>query len=162
LDRLFERVQSMPPDAVESREEAVSVDLLAFILSANGFPAGSDGLDARALGHIIIERRDLDAVPNFSLVQVVGCLARGAEGEWLVSRASAPTRTKDPAASTGDELAHAAASPRGTQTFRLLDVYPSPDNLLGHLVEAKGFLIAGPVNSVNVTAIASLASACPD
>jgi cytochrome c5 len=161
LDRLFERVHSMPPDATTPREDSVSIDLVAYMLAQNGFPAGSGELDPDALDNIVIEARDLEAVPNFSLVQVVGCLVRGTGREWLLSPAAAPIRTKDPSASSGDERVRAASLSPGTQTLRLLNVFPSPDELEGHFVEAKGFLIGGAVASLNVTAIASLAPDCP-
>ncbi len=161
MDRLLERVRSMPPDMKTPREDGASLDLVAFILSANGFPAGGHALDGTGLEAIVIAGRGVEPIPNFSLVQVVGCLAHGSEREWFVNRATGPVRTKDPATSSGAERDKAAATPPGTATFQLLNAFPSPEAFAGHLVEAKGFLIEGVVSRLNVTALASLAPDCP-
>lgn len=161
LDRLFDRVRTMPPDTAERPAGSEALDLVAYILSANGFPAGAKDLDAENMPRIRIERRgSAGEVPNFSLVAIVGCLAASERREWIVTGTSRPMRTTNPDASTDEELARAATTPRGDDSYRLLNPYPSPDKLEGHLVEAKGFLIRGAVNAVNVTALASVATAC--
>lgn len=162
LDRLVDRVREMPPETSEHPDAAAAVDLVAYLLSANGFPAGETELDASGVERIrIMERGGSGDVPNFALVAIVGCLARAGEREWTVTRATDPVRTKNPDASIGDEQARTASTIRGSKTYKLLNVYPSPEKLDGHLVEAKGFLIRGPVDSVNVTALTSLATSCP-
>ena len=58
-------------------------------------------------------------------------------------------------------MKNSEAAPLGTQTFRLLNVYPRPDPYKGHKVEAKGFLIRDPGgNRINVTSVQTLASGC--
>jgi mono/diheme cytochrome c family protein len=165
LDRLVERVRSMPPDSPERLGDAAVFDLVAYILSANGFPAGASELETQGIDRIRIEGRGgSDEIPNFSLVAIVGCLARTSEREWIVTRAVEPVRTKNPNASAGDgqgSQGSPASSMPGTRIYKLLNVYPSPDRLDGHMVETKGFLIRGPVDSVNVTALTSLATVCP-
>ena len=75
--------------------------------------------------------------------------------------AGEPVRTKNPAASKDEELKHSEAAALGTQTFRLLNVYPTPAPHKGHKVEAKGFLIRDPGgNRINVTAVQTLAPRC--
>lgn len=162
LDRLADRVRMMPPNAAERLGDAAALELVAYLLSANGFPAGTRELEADGIDRIRIEQPgDAASVPDFSLVAMVGCLARGDDREWIVTRATDPVRTKNPDASAGDDQIRAAASTPGPKTYKLLNVYPSPEKFEGHMVETKGFLIRGPVDSVNVTALSSLATACP-
>jgi hypothetical protein len=104
-----------------------------------------------------------DAVPNFAMVQVVGCLSR--EGAtWFVTDGSEPIRTRDPDASAGDFLELTQGMPLGTNTFELMYVFPSPDPYAGHRVEAKGFLIrraeVNATDAINVTVVASLSPEC--
>jgi mono/diheme cytochrome c family protein len=162
LDRLLDRIRTMPPDSPERPGDPAALELVAYILSANGFPAGESELEMEGINRIRIEEQGGGSeVPNFSLVAIVGCLARGAGGEWIVTRATDPIRTKNPDASTGEERTRAAAAAAGVQTYRLLNVYPSPEKIEGHAVEARGFLIRGPADTINVTALASLATTCP-
>jgi uncharacterized membrane protein YcgQ (UPF0703/DUF1980 family) len=79
----------------------------------------------------------------------------------MLADAGEPVRTKNPAASKDDELKNSEAAALGTQTFRLLNVYPTPDPYRGHKVEAKGFLIRDPGgNRINVTSVQTLAPRC--
>ena len=55
---------------------------------------------------------------------------------------------------------HQYARALGTRTFRLLNAYPNPDAYEGHTVETRGFLIRGPNDSINVTALESLGATC--
>ena len=165
LDSMFDRVQTMPPVTettarVRLADEAY-LDIITYVLEVNGFPAGTEELKPEMLEGILIEGKDgPQPVPNFALVQVVGCLTRGPDSTWVVTDASEPVRTKDPQASTDDELKGVEMTALGTQTFRLLDVYPNPDAYEGHTVATKGFLIRGPDDSINVTALESLGSMC--
>ena len=165
LDSMFDRVRTMPPvtetnAAVRLADEAY-LDIITYVLEVNGFPAGTEELTPKMLTGILIEGNDgPQPVPNFALVQVVGCLTRGPDGTWVVTDASEPVRTKDPEASKDDELKDVGMTALGTRTFRLLNVYPNPDAYEGHTVETKGFLIRGPDDSVNVTALENLGPTC--
>ena len=102
-----------------------------------------------------------EPAPDFALVRTVGCLAQAPETAWVVADAGEPVRTKNPEASTGDELKHSEAAALGTRTFRLLNVYPGPDPYKGHKIEAKGFLIKDPGgDKINVTSVQTLAPRC--
>ena len=73
LDRLFERMQSMPPGASESLAEDVYVDIISYVLERNGFPASRDELSTGLLNGVRVEGEEgPDVVPNFALVRVVG------------------------------------------------------------------------------------------
>jgi hypothetical protein len=153
---------SMPPGAPGSLTDAEYVDIVSYILRVNEFPAGPEELRAEAAGNVRVEGRNgAEPVPNFALVRVVGCLGAGPGTDWTVTGGSAPARTRNPAASTGEELKVAEATALGSATFRLMNAYPRPEAYTGHKVEAKGFLIRDPNGDrINSTAVQSLAPRC--
>ena len=164
LDRLFERMQSMPPGASEALTGDAYVDIITYVLERNGYPAGDEELSTALLTTVTVEGEDgPGVVPNFALVRVVGCLG-GDASQWVLSSASDEVRAGDPAGSSGDELAEAQAIPLGDRAFGLMYVFPSPEAYVGHRVETKGLLIrdeagGGPA-SLNVTSVQSLAEVC--
>ena len=164
LDRLFERMQSMPPGASEALAGDAYVDIISYVLERNGYPAGDEELSATVLTTVTVEGEDgPGVVPNFALVRVVGCLG-GDASQWVLSNASDEVRSSDPAASSGDELAEVQATLLGDREFGLMYVFPSPEVYLGHRVETKGLLIrdesGGGAASLNVTSVQSLAAVC--
>ena len=165
LDSVLTRAKTMPPGAAGSLAEERYLDILAYVLSKNDFPIGTGDLTATTAPDILIYGSDgPDAVPNFAMVQVVGCLATGSDSDWVVTDGSEPIRTREPAASEGDALLLTQAMPLGDKEFELMYVFPDPAAYEGHRVEAKGFLIRrdgpGETDANNVTTIASLAPAC--
>ncbi len=161
LDSMFDRVRAMPPGAASRLGDEAYLDIVTYVLEVNGFPAGTEELKPEMLKGILIEGKDgPQPVPNFALVQVVGCLTRGPDSTWVVADASEPVRTRDPEVSQDDELKDVEMTALGTRTFRLLNVYPNPDAYEGHTVETRGFLIRGPNDSINVTALESLGATC--
>lgn len=161
LDGLLERAESMPPGAAGSLGTAVYVDIISYVLQTNGFPAGDGELEAAELASVWVEGEDGPGeVPDNTLVQVVGCLSQADGGTWIVNDATEPIRTRDPAASV--ELAQQvlASQGLGEGSYELMYVFPSPDGLVGHTVEAKGFLIRGDQDRLNVTSVASVTSTC--
>ena len=165
LDGVLTRAKTMPPGASGSLGDDGYVDIIAYVLEVNEFPHGEAELTAERAGDILVYGADgPDAVPNFAMVQVVGCLARD-DRTWIVTDGSEPIRTRDPDASTGDVLNLTQAMALGGNTFELMYVFPDPDPYEGHRVEAKGFLIrreddSGALDAINVTAVASLEAAC--
>ena len=161
LDVLLERVRAMPPGAESRLGDDVYLDIIAFLLEANDFPAGADELKPGTLGDILIQGEDgPQPVEDFALAQVVGCLTSDPDNTWVVTSASEPARTRNPDPSKDDDLKEAQAKALGTGTIQLLHAYPSPASYQGHRVEAKGFLIRNPKHSLNVTALQSLAPSC--
>jgi hypothetical protein len=153
---------SMPPGAPGSLADAEYVDIIAYMLRVNGFPAGREELRVDTVGHVRVQGRNgPEPVPNFALVRVVGCLRAGPGSDWTVSDASQPTRTRNPAASTAEELKESEGTGLGTAMFRVMNVYPRPEAYTGHKVEAKGFLIRDANGDrLNATAVQSLAPQC--
>jgi mono/diheme cytochrome c family protein len=166
VNRLFVKIRdTMPPSNSEQVAAAEKLDVLAYVLRVNGFPAGASDLrlDADMLDAIQIARRRSDAGPqNFTLVQVVGCLAQDSDSRWTLSRSSEPIVTKDDSASPA-ALKAAESRPLGSQTLRLLSVYPSyqVDAHKGHKVEARGLLYReDQYGELNLTSLQMVAPTC--
>ena len=107
LDALFAKVKSMPPNRANLGDNAY-VDLLAFLLDANAFPAGAQELKAEAIPNVQVQGKNGPApVPNFALVDVVGCFARGPKDTWMLTNGSEPARTRSPMQPTESEIAAA-------------------------------------------------------
>ncbi len=88
------------------------MELLAHILAANGFPPG-ETLSIERLDDIRFQSGERsDAVPDFALVQLFGCIRSRTPGEWLVTSATAPVRTTNPEPSPEDERLRHAVQPR--------------------------------------------------
>ena len=161
VNALFDQIKmSMPASAPSSLSDASYFDIVAYLLEANAFPAGSEPLDPGRIAGIRIEGREgPGVVPNFALVSSVGCLTRAADNAWHLTGASEPVRTKNPEPTTD---AQPAASPvSGSREFTLLNVYPAPDRYNGNTIEAKGLLIReGGGDRINVTSIRTLDPRC--
>jgi len=157
LSSLWTRIsKTMPADDPGVLAEREYLDILAYILQANDFPAGEQDLDAGVLSNIRLERkRGAAPVPNFALVQAVGCLGRDTENIWRVTRASEPARTHNPYESSAAELQSAAAELPGKSIFQILDGSSlKVDSHDGRKVKVKGFLIRRPdEDRLNATSI---------
>ena len=112
LARLFERIRTMPPGAPAPQPEDAAVELLAHVLAANGFPPG-ETLSIERLDDIRFQSAERsDAVPDFALVQVFGCITSRTPGEWLITSATAPVRTTNPEPSPGGRTTAPRSQPR--------------------------------------------------
>ena len=163
VGNLYTRVRNlMPFDEPATLGDAAYLDSVAYLLQANGFPTGSRELTAAGAADVRIEAEDGPGeVPSFALVQVVGCLARGDDGAWVLTQATPAVRTADPSESSPEALAALAGRPLGTRTFELMAVYPDPAPHAGHVMEAKGFLIRDPAGDrINVSSIGMVAADC--
>jgi mono/diheme cytochrome c family protein len=141
VSRLFEKIRdTMPPNFGSSLDESVKLDIVAFILQTNGYPAGTDLPSGTALASIQILRRGEQAkVQNFALVQAVGCLARE-DNRWMLRSSSSPVTTTESVPSDA-ALAAAASTPLGTGSFVLLSALPfNPAASEGRKVEARGLI----------------------
>jgi len=166
LRTLLTKMRTMPADAPGSLADAAYVDIMSFFLESSGFPAGSDELRANPerLARILIVDRDGTggAVPNFSLVQVVGCLTQPSDNAWVLINSSEPVRSRDLADSGPADLKASEATALGTHSFRLLD-YPifGRETYKATKVQVKGFLIRQPNDDrLNVTSVQSLGQSC--
>ena len=141
---LFAKIRdTMPPNFGTSIDDQTKLDIVAYILQTNGYPGGpgeltQNGTDLATAQ--ILKKGEQALVQNFSLVQAVGCLGRGPDNTWVLTRTSDPLVTRDDAPSP-QSLVSAATRPLGTRTFRLLSAKPfSPESHQGHKMEARGLI----------------------
>jgi mono/diheme cytochrome c family protein len=125
LDNVFSYMKTnMPANNPGSLKPQAYTDILAFILSAHGFPSGTADLTPDALKDIKVVNLDGSA-PSFApgaLGQTYGCLAEGPDKTWQLTNATALVRTKDPDKSSDKDLKQAETAPAGTATFALFDI----------------------------------------
>jgi S-disulfanyl-L-cysteine oxidoreductase SoxD len=166
VNRLFLKVRdTMPPGNTDSIAPDTKLDIVAFLLRENGFPTGTTELSANAdaLDSLQIVKQGADSgAPNFSLVQVVGCLTPGASGRWTLTNATEPAVTRDNVPSAA-ALKSAGAKALGKQTFGLVSVDRTAKSgqLNGQKVEARGLLYRdGAYADLNLTSLRPLASSC--
>ena len=167
LDVLFTHIRTrMPANAAGSLSEAAYLDILAYILQVNGFPAGSQELTAAVVANTrLVGKNGPQPLPSNTLVQSVGCLTRQGD-EWMLIQASEPVRTPDAETTTPEELKRAAALPLGAGTLRLQnldELRPGfrADPWAGHKVQAKGVLIRQPNRDrINVLSLESVSPVC--
>ena len=96
------------------------------------------------------------SLPRLPLVQVVGCIGRGATG-WTLDQGSAAAPAAV-ASTSAAALAASAALPMGTHRYELLgaDVF-APQGRVGQAVAVKGILIPGAADGrINVTSLQSV------
>ena len=147
----------MPYNYPDTVPEPVKLDILTYLLRSNGFPDGASDLklDAAELDDIQIVQRGQSGVANFTLVEVVGCLAQGPNQTWMLTRASDPVAVKENGPAT-------AAAPPETQTFRLISAAAfQPAPYVGHTMEARGLLYREVAeNRINLTSLKMAGTDC--
>src|SRR5579863_926550 len=118
LDSFFTILrQTMPRNAPASLGNGVYLDIVAYVLRMNAFPAGDKELTTESLPGIRVEGKDgPEPVPDFALVEAVVCLAQASDGTWAVTNASEPVRTRNPDDSTTLELQALKSKPLGAHT----------------------------------------------
>src|SRR5262245_43071788 len=125
LNALFAKIRdTMPPNAGEMLSQDSKLDVLAYILQANGFSGGTESLkvDGDALEAIRFARKGGSvAAANFSIVRVVGCLSRDFAAGWQLTSATEPVAAKDQP-STPDALRRAASQALSKVSFQLVSV----------------------------------------
>lgn len=164
LELLFDKTKTtMPRGAPGSLSDKAYVDIVAYLLKANEFPAGAQELRVDALAQIqLVGKGGPEPVPDFSLVRVVGCLTPNAsDGAWMLTNSTDPVRTGNPQPAEG-ELSASGRLALGPQTYRLLtSAAYKPELHKGHKVEVRGFLIRRPTETrLNITSLETLAQAC--
>ena len=161
---LFTKVRdNMPPNFTGAElEPQTKLDIVAHLLSSNDFPAGAAEMKPNrdALDELqIVKKGAAASMPNFAIVQVVGCLARGTGDTWTLAHAGKPAKQASPfpakTAAGGDR-------PLGDDTFLLTSVKGfGPDEQAGHKVEAVGLIYRAPGEArLDVTALRSLTAGC--
>ena len=131
------------------------VDIVAYMLSANEFPAGEQELTATSSTGVKIIRKDGPGeLPATTLATVIGCLEpRLANGGWRINQATPPVR-----ASTG---ATPDRNATGDRAYELKFVLTPLTKYVGHRVVVNGLLLGdGGVDGINVSDVASISASC--
>jgi quinoprotein glucose dehydrogenase len=159
---LFQKISvTMPANDRGSLSRKVYVDIIAYILQANGYPAGMDDLTDSAMSHIQIAGKEgpMPLEPG-APVRVSGCMAQGPDKKWQVTQSGGPAKIKGMSALPDSELAEIDQLPPGTQTVGLDgDVSAAPR--VGPKLVAKGLLIkTGPEARIRVVTLQVVNEAC--
>jgi mono/diheme cytochrome c family protein len=167
VNRLFVKIRdTMPPANTDQLPPAEKLDVVAFLLRENGFPAGSRELtpdqDSLETIHIVKKGQSGGGAPNFALVHVVGCLTGDANSGWRLTNATEPVVTREETP-TEAALKNAQARPLGRQSVSLVSVSRSlkPESMDGQKVEARGLLYREQAyTDLNLTSLRPVASSC--
>jgi mono/diheme cytochrome c family protein len=160
LREFFRKVSTTMPRAQARLDDAVYVDVIAYVLQQNGFPAGPRELTAgpeTLARYQIVGATGPLAAENGQLVSAVGCLARDGNG-WVLTRASTPVRSRSLDQTNPDDLKALDAVPAGSSTLRLMAVAPGVDKHEGHRMEAKGLLSSAGIAAMSLQMVASTCS----
>ena len=165
LEPLFTFVKTtMPGNMPGGLDPRVYADIIAFLLEANGLPAGPRELSPEMVGSIqLVGPEGPRPLANLTIVRTVGCLAAQANDTWALVNASGPrpVRARIVKGTTPEELAASAAQALGMQTFLLLSVTPQSASLAGRKVQVKGVLNRqNKVERINVMSLDSVGATC--
>jgi hypothetical protein len=101
-------------------------------------------------------------VPNFALVQVVGCLVPSSDGRrWMLRQTTEPVLAKE-AIATESALKESGTKMLGSETYALLSVTSfKPELHSGHKVEARGLVNRGAGESqLDLLSLQTVATTC--
>ena len=164
LESLYLNIKrSMPRNAPGTLETATYLDIVAYILQQNGFPAGVSDLSSDNLKSIqVTGKNGTESLPIGALIQVYGCITENPANAWTLTGATKALRTRNPDKSGDAELKQAEAKLPADAIYRLVDAaFYHPERYKDQMVEVKGFLVADPRDGISVTSLASLSTPCP-
>ena len=165
VDSLFSKIRDTMPRNSASLGAEEYLNVTAFILQKNDFPAGAAELKPETMRSIHIEGKDgPKPLPTNSMIQIVGCMTAAGDG-WTLTQVSAPTRTRTSDAISPEELMAARNAEPGTATFRLQNLLMlgelKPEVHKGHKMLAKGPLLRrSNAEFISVTALDMVADRC--
>ncbi|MEQ1731034.1 MAG: cytochrome c [Vicinamibacterales bacterium] len=130
-------------------------DIVAHILSSNGFPSGNADLSAAsAVGVQIIRRDGPGELPASTLARVVGCLEKVGSNFQLV-KGTRPVRSDQQTTTT------AATVPLGDRTYPLKFLVTPLDRYVGYRMTATGLLLGtGGRDGLNVDTVVPVTQMC--
>jgi mono/diheme cytochrome c family protein len=166
VSNLFAKIkQDMPRNnRAGTLSDATNLDIVAAILQVNAYPAGSTELTLAALDRVPLAAGGIAtkvSIPNFAVVETVGCLTRGSGNQWTLKNASEPVASKDQPL-TSEEITDASAKPLGSAAFELISVIPfKPELEDGRKMAARGLLYrTSNASRLDVTAFQRVADNC--
>ena len=144
-----------PNDNPGTLTEQVALDIAAYILKKNNYPAGQAELTKEAAGATYIPGPPGAAgIAAHTIVTSTGCLFKDPSNSWLLKNAADLTPVS-PGAGGG-------SGATGTNTFRLLDAYHyDAASQAGHTVKVVGYLVRlGAEIRVSLTSLQTVAASC--
>jgi len=167
LNILFDLIRNtMPADNPGTLSVSAYLDIQAYLLQANGIPAGATELTADMPATTLLVGKDgPKPLPSSAQVEVVGCFTQDTGNAWFLTHAAEPGRTLNPYEITPEEVKAAKDKPLGDQLFRLQNVTDLPgfdaSTLDGNKVDAKGILVRQANNErINVNSLQMVGSGC--
>ena len=154
------------------------VDIAAYLLEANGLPAGHGELTQEVAANVLfVGPGGSRPLPSSSPVVIVGCMTKETGTGWFLTSASEPARTLDPYEFTDAELTIAGQTVLGAGVIRLQNLEGLPaaasakaglpgsteaaDRLVGQRLVAKGILVRAEKGTrLNVAALSAVAGTC--
>jgi mono/diheme cytochrome c family protein len=165
LASLFTFIKTtMPGNTPGSLDDRAYADVIAFLLEANGLPAGTGELRPEMVGSIqLVGPEGPRPLANLTIVRAVGCLSPAANDTWTLVKASSPrpVRARIVEGTTPQELKASAAQPLGAQAFPLMSVPPQAAAYAGHKVQVKGVLTRqSTLERINIMSLDSVGPVC--
>jgi mono/diheme cytochrome c family protein len=164
LAMLFKKIsETMPPNSPNETPDDAKIDIVAYLLQSNGFPAGPGELrlEEKALASVDLVKKGAPSTPNFSLVQTIGCLMQGPSNAWTLARASTPALTREDRSASA-ALGASASRALGTETLQLISISSfKPEAHQGQKMEARGLLYRDEKGALlNLTSLEMLDQSC--
>jgi S-disulfanyl-L-cysteine oxidoreductase SoxD len=161
VEELFHKTRNTMPRATPaSVSDKDKLDIVAYVLQQNSFPAGTADLtDDPRLATLQIMPKDGPSPPRTgSMVETTGCL-EGQGSEWKLTNATPLRTTSFSAPASGQQAANASAE--GGLTVPLMSVFPRPTAHVGHKMRAKGLFVKNAAGEqINVTSLEMVAEIC--
>jgi hypothetical protein len=155
--------KNMPLGGAGSGSQQDYLDITAWVLSSNNFPAGDVELTAATVGLVQVQAKEGPApVPDGSLISVVACLAQNGDQSWTLTNASDAVRIREAQTPKDMDVKILESKALGTHTYRLKDPgFYHPEVHRGHKVEARGFLDREPQGDrLLLTAVETVSNQC--
>jgi len=166
VGNLFAKIkQDMPKNnRAGTLTDPITLDIISAILQVNAYPAGDKELNLAALEAVPLAAGGIATkvtVPNFAVVETVGCLTRGADNRWTLNNASEPVASKDQPL-TSQEVTAAGTKALGSGSFELISVMPfKPEQEDGRKMAARGLLYrTSSASRLDVTSFQRVADNC--
>lgn len=161
VEELFHKTRdTMPRGNPATVADKDKLDIVAYVLQQNSFPAGTADLtDGPRLATLQIMPKDGPSPPRTgSMVESAGCL-EGEGSEWKLTNATPPRTTSASAQASAPQTANAPAE--GGRTVPLISVFPRPTAHVGHKMRAKGLFVKNAAGErINVTSLEMVAEIC--
>jgi len=158
LSKLVNKIRvDKPVEDPGTLSEQAALDMSAYILMKNNYPAGTVDLTSDIASQTWVPGPPgATGIPDHAIVTSTGCLFHDPTNSWLLKNAG------DLKVVTPDALGAIAAGPTGTNLFRLLDAYDyDAASQADHKVRVVGYLVRlGAEIRVSLTSLQTVAQSC--